>query len=304
MKERGTHAVTGAFGFTGSYIARRLLKCGRDVITLTNTPPEAHPLREAIAAYPLIFDQPEALKRCLDGVSVLYNTYWIRFEYDSYTFEDAIRNSEILFRAAREAGVEKIVHISITNPTEDSELPYFRGKARVEHCLEACGIPYTILRPALLFGENSILINNIAWLLRRFPVFGLFGDGAYRLCPIHVDDLARMAVRHGSGEERSVIDGVGPEIFTFRELVQTIGAAIGVPRPLVPVPPWFGYFTARLLGHLTGDVLLTRDEIRGLMKNLLYVESPPTGGTRLSAWLQQHAESLGRNYESELARRK
>ncbi|HKJ69530.1 MAG TPA: epimerase, partial [bacterium] len=101
-----------------------------------------------------------------------------------------------------------------------------------------------------------------------------------------------------------VIDGVGPEIFTFRELVQTIGAAIGVPRPLVPVPPWFGYFTARLLGHLTGDVLLTRDEIRGLMKNLLYVESPPTGGTRLSAWLQQHAESLGRNYESELARRK
>ncbi|MDT8304318.1 MAG: NAD(P)H-binding protein [Anaerolineae bacterium] len=303
-EERGTHAVTGAFGYSGKYIARHLLAEGQRVITLTNAHQRHSPFGDQVVAYPFNFDRPAALVESLRGVSVLYNTYWVRFEHAGFSFAEAVGNSETLFTAAREAGVHRIVHVSITNPSLDSPLPYFRGKALVEEKLQATGLSYAILRPAVLFGREDILINNIAWTLRRLPVFGVFGDGNYRLQPIYVDDLARLAVAQGRARENVVLNAIGPETFTFRELVATIGEAIGKRRPIIPVPPALGYLVAWLLGRLTGDVMITRDEIAGLMAGLLHVETPPAGTTRLTKWAQQHADTLGQHYASELARRR
>ncbi|MCB9837799.1 MAG: NAD(P)H-binding protein [Phycisphaeraceae bacterium] len=304
MSDGDRHAVTGAFGYSGRYIAQRLLDDDRDVITLTNSPARDHDFGDRIPAHPLCFDDPEALACSLEGVGVLYNTYWVRFNHKSFNHADAVRNTMILFDAAKRAGVRRVVHVSITNPSEDSPLEYFSGKARLERALRESGLSHAILRPTVLFGKEDILINNIAWALRRLPVFGVFGDGAYRLQPIHVDDLAALAVEHGAGQESVTINAIGPETFTYRELVKAVGVAIGRRRPIFGVPPGLGYLVGSVLGRLVGDVLITREEIRGLMADLLCVETPPTGPTRLTEWMSTCSGTLGRQYTSELARRR
>jgi uncharacterized protein YbjT (DUF2867 family) len=304
MLEKQVHAVTGAFGYSGKYIARRLLRAGHQVITLTNSPQRTNPFGQQIIAYPFNFDNPDALVGSLQNVSVLYNTYWVRFNHETFKHATAVENTLKLFAAAKEAGVERIVHISITNPSLDSPLEYFRGKAELEEALKATGISHTILRPTVLFGKEDILINNIAWLLRKLPVFGIFGDGRYRLQPIFVDDLAELAVVQGTRRENRTINAIGPETFTYRELVTLIGKAIGTERPLISIPPRFGFEAGRLLGWLLGDVLITREEIEGLMADLLYVDAPPAGETRLTEWARRYANSLGRQYSNEIARRR
>lgn len=304
MSGDGIHAVTGAFGYSGKYIAQRLLDGGHEVVTLTNSPNRENPFGGRVKAYPFNFGSPDALTESLSGVEVLYNTYWVRFNHRSFTQADAVANTRVLFAAAKEAGVRRIVHVSITNPSIDSPLEYFRGKAELERALRETGVSYAILRPAVLFGGEDILVNNIAWTLRRLPIFGVFGDGSYRMQPIHVQDLADLAVRQGESTENLVVNAIGPETFTYKDFVRTVGRIIGKPRPVVGVPPALGYVASWFVGKLMNDVMITRDEIRGLMADLLYVDSPPAGHTRLTDWAREHADSLGRRYASELARRR
>ncbi|MCL4692655.1 MAG: epimerase, partial [Candidatus Hydrogenedentes bacterium] len=140
--------------------------------------------------------------------------------------------------------------------------------------------------------------------LRHIPVFGVFGDGQYRLQPIYVDDLAALAVEQGATSDNAIIDAIGPETFTYRELVRTVGKIVGKERPIISVPPALGYSAGWIAGKLVGDVVITRDEIRGLMDGLLYVDSPPAGETRLTEWAAEYADTLGHRYASELARRR
>ena len=299
-----SHAVTGAFGYSGRYIARRLLDAGESVRTLTSAPAANSPFGDAVEVHRLDFDDPESLTASLEGVAVLYNTYWVRFNHRNFTHAKAVKNTIVLFDAAKAAGVERIVHVSITNPSIDSPLEYFHGKAQLETALEGPGVSHAILRPAVLFGKEDILINNIAWVLRKLPVFGLFGDGQYRLQPIYVDDLAQLAVEQGRDRQNVVVDAIGPETFTYRGLVEQIGRIIGKPRPIFSVPPWLGHMVACVMGRLVGDVIVTREEIRGLMAEHLYVDSPPAGRTKLTDWAAEHSTSLGSRYASELARRR
>ena len=297
------HVVTGAFGFSGRYIAARLLAAGCRVRTLTQSAGRADSFGGKVEAHPFHFDEPAKLVDSLRGAAVLYNTYWVRFNHGGFSHSQAVLNTLKLFEAARRAGVPRVVHVSITNPSEQSPLEYFRGKARLERALAESGLSYGILRPAVLFGAEDILINNIAWMLRRFPVFGVFGDGRYRLQPILVDDFAKLAVEQGRAAANVIVDAIGPETFTYRELVQTLGRILGHPRPIISLPPWAGYWAGRLVGSAMEDQVITREEIRGLMLELLYVASPPTGATALTAWAAAHADSLGTHYASELARR-
>ena len=298
------HAVTGAFGFSGQYIAARLLERGLTVWTLTNSPGRANPFGGRIQVYPYNFDAPAKLVQSLEGVSVLYNNYWVRFNTRDFKHAIAVENSVTLFDAAKKAGVKRIVHVSITNPSQDSPFEYFRGKGELEKALEATGVPHSILRPAVLFGKEDILINNIAWMLRRFPLFGVFGDGNYRLQPIYVDDLAELAVEEGLESGNRVIDATGPDTFTYRELVRTIGRIIGRERAIVSVPDWFGYCVAKAVGGMVGDITITREEIGGLKADLLYTDSPPAGSTRLTRWAEENAATLGAHYANEMARRR
>lgn len=302
--KKDRHAVTGAFGYSGKYIAKRLLNRGHEVITLTNSVNRANPFDGRVKPYPFNFENPEELAQSLQGVSTLYNTYWVRFNHKMFQHADAVKNTMILFEAAKAANIQRIVHVSVTNPSKDSPLEYFSGKARLEQALIDSGISHAILRPAVLFGKEDILINNIAWTLRWLPVFGVFGNGEYRLKPIYVDDLASLAVEQGAKLDNVTIDAIGPEMFTYRELVRIIGKIIGKNRPIISVSPTVGFLAGWILGKCVGDVMITREEIRELMTDLLYVDSPPVGKTKLTDWIGEHADSLGRHYTSELARRK
>ena len=299
--DTGLDVVTGAFSYSGRAIAARLLSAGRSVRTLTG-----HPGRAAegtpIDTRPLDFDDLPGLVRNLEGATTLYNTYWVRFARGRATHERAVSNSRVLFHAAKRAGVERVVHVSITNPSIDSPYPYFRGKAEVERALAETGISYAILRPAILFGDNGVLINNIAWLLRRFPVFAVGGRGDYRIRGIHVDDLARLATDLAASTDDVVVDAVGPERPTFVELVEQVRATVGSRSRVIHVPPLVIPMLSVGLSLVMHDVLLTWDEYRAMAAGLADTTGPATGTTSLSSWVADRGVELGRSYANELDR--
>lgn len=295
-------AVTGAFSYSGKYITKRLLDKGEEVITLTNHPNRPDPFNGKVKAFPLNFADEAELVETMRGADVLVNTYWVRFDKGGNTQPKAVENTGVLVRAAVRAGVKRIVHISITNPSADSRLPYFWGKAANEKFVTGSGLSYAILRPTVLFGREDILINNIAWLLRKLPFFGLPGDGSYRLSPVYVDDLAELAVEAVYKKENIIWDAVGPDEFSFREMVDLIGDRIGVKRALIPLPPKLALFAAQFLSLFVNDVMLTPEEVDGLTANLLISKEPPRCRTSLKDWLKEHRETVGKYYASELAR--
>lgn len=297
------HVVTGAFGFTGKYIARRLLDAGVRVRTLTNNPHRPHPFGDQVEVYPYNFNSAETLAESLRGVSVLYNTYWVRYDTPRITHADAARHSRILFMAARAAGVARIVHLSITNASSDSPVENFRLKFSVEEALRSSEISHAILRPSIIFGEEDTLINNLAWTLRNVPVFGLFGMGNYRVRPVYVDDLAALAVAQGKLRDRVTMDAVGPEAFAYRDLIAELARIIGVERRIIPLPPQLAYLATRLMGRWLGDTIITRDELAALRANLLTTDGPATCPTALTTWAAEHAATLGLTYRNEHARR-
>ncbi len=295
-------AITGTFSYSGKYIAKRLLERGEEVITLTNHPDRPNPFNGKIKAFPLNFDDECGLKESLKGTDVLVNTYWIRFDKGSNTQPRAVENTRKLVNAAKAAGVKRMVHISITNPSADSPLPYFWGKAANEKAVIESGMSYAILRPTVLVGDEDILINNIAFLLRRFPFFVLPGDGSYRLQPVYVEDLADLAIEGIYKKESYICDAVGPDIFTFKEMVALIGEKVGAKRPLLSIPPRIALLAAQFMSLFLGDVMLTPEEVDGLMANLLVSKEPPRGKTHLANWLEANKDHVGEKYASEIKR--
>ena len=300
VTDTGLDAVTGAFSYSGQAIAKALTDSGRQVRTLTGHPNRA--TGTAIEVRPLDFDDQIGLVASLEGVTTLYNTYWVRFAHQRIDHDLAVENSRTLFRAARRAGIERIVHVSITHPSVDSPLPYFRGKALVERALAETGVSYAVLRPAILFGGDGVLLNNIAWLLRHLPVFAIGGRGDYRIRGIHVDDLAQLCLEKGAERGDSVIDAVGPERPTFVELVNSIRQAVGSRSLVVHVPGAALPLFSRAVGTAIGDVLLTRDEYRAMANGLADTDGSATGPTALSGWLVENAPGLGLTYANELKR--
>jgi NADH dehydrogenase len=295
-------AVTGAFSYSGKYIAKKLLARGEEVITLTGHPNRPDPFNGQVKVYALDFDEAGTTKS-LQGVDVLVNTYWVRFDQGANTQPRAVEHTRKLVNAAKAAGVKRIVHISIANPSADSHLPYYWGKAANEKAVVESGMSYAILRPTVLVGGGEdILINNIAYLLRRLPFFFIPGDGSYGIQPVYIEDLADLAVEGVYSKENYIIDAVGPDAYTFRELVQMIGKSIGAKRPLISVPPTLALRAAQFLSLFVRDVILTPEEVDGLMANLLVSKEPARGKTTFKDWLNSNKETVGMKYASELKR--
>jgi NADH dehydrogenase len=294
-------AVTGAFSFTGRAIAGRLLSEGRDVVTLVRrhgAPDADGRIQTAIVT----LDDAVRLIDALQGVDTLYNTHWIRFARGNVNFELAIQRTRRLLDAARRAGVRRVVHVSVVNASETAPTAYFRAKAQLEADVRSSGLSYAIVRPTLTFGSRDILVNNLCWVLRRFPVFVMPGDGRYRLQPVHVDDVARIAIEAGQASADLVTDAAGPDILTFNQFVRLLADTVRSRAWLVHAPSPLSLAGSRVLGLLVRDVMLTRDEVTELTASLLVSGEPPQGTIHLSDWASAHADELGRTYHSELDR--
>jgi uncharacterized protein YbjT (DUF2867 family) len=299
---QSTDVVTGSFGYIGRYITGRLLEAGRSVKTITTHTDKLNPFGPKVEAFPYDFESPERLEQTLNGVDRLYNTYWIRFDHGGLTFDQAVENTGILFQCAKKAGVKKVIHISVTQASEDSTLPYYRGKALQEKLLRESGFAYSIVRPTLVFGREDILVNNIAWLIRKFPVFPIPGDGQYRVQPLFVEDLASIAVGRGETDATDECDAIGPETYTYEEFVRLIVSALGKRIAFVHVPPGISILLGKAIGFFLRDVILTKDELSGLMNEHLTSMEPPLGQTKFSDWLEANKASIGGAYSSELDR--
>ncbi len=302
------HVVTGAYGYSGRYIAKNLLSRGLRVRTLTNSLHRENPFGDAVEVHPLDFDDPTSLVESLRDASVLYNTYWVRYDYRSesrdFGYDRAVANTRTLFECAIRAGVGRVVHVSVANASADSEWGYFQGKARLEADLRESGVPFSIVRPTVIFGgPENVLINNIAWLLRRFPVFGLFGRGDCRLTPVHVEDVAQICVDAAFADPNVTLDAVGPETFTYRQMILEMTQAMGLRRLLVPLPDFVTLVAGRMLGVVLKDIVITGHEISGLRDELMYTGTEPLGATSFTDWLQTEAPTLGQQYTNDLMRR-
>lgn len=275
---------------------------GRSVRTLTGHPERPNPFGDQVEAAPFNFHRHSRLVSNLRGAEVLYNTYWVRFPRGKVSYERAVENSKRLFSAAKEAGIQRVVHLSITNPSEDSPFPYFTGKAKVERAIAEAGLSYGIVRPTVIFGFEDVLVNNIAWLLRRFPVFAVPGSGQQRLQPVYVDDVAAISVEVGQDSANRVLDAAGPEIFTFEEMVRLIRDAVGSRALLFRTPQRVAFGVSRLVGLLVRDVVVTSEELVGLGADLVISSEPPQGQVRFSDWIQENKTMVGTSWASELGR--
>ena len=294
--------VTGAFSFTGRFIARRLTEQGRSIKTLTNHPSRAGTEDIKAEVAPLQFADRDALVESLRGGEVLYNTYWVRFHHGRVRFGEAVANTRVLMGAARDAGIRRVVHISVSNPSEDSPLDYYAGKARAERAVRDSGLSWAIVRPTLIFGQGDILINNIAWMLRRLPLFGIPQRGEYRLQPVAGEDVAEIATWAAEQVDNLTVDAAGPDIIYYSEMVESIAIAVGRHPRFVYMSPRNALRVVSLMGRFVNDVILNEPELEGLMSELLVSHERPRGTRRLDNWLLTHADSIGRSYASELAR--
>jgi NADH dehydrogenase len=291
------NAVTGALSYTGRAIAEDLLARGEQVRSLSRRDDPGDPLRSRIDLRRLAFD--DSLADALAGVETLYNTYWTRFERGSASFDLAVERTIALFEAAHRAGVSRVVHVSVSKADRADDLPYFRGKHRIEQWLESSELEWSIVRPTLIFGAKDVLLNNIAWALRHLPVFLLPGRGGGLVQPISVRDTAGICVE---APPRVVVDAAGPERFDFKGLVGQLASAVGSRARILSAPEWVGLAAVRVANVAVRDVIVTRDELTALGRSLITSDEPPRGSERFSDWLAANGHELGRRYTSELRR--
>jgi uncharacterized protein YbjT (DUF2867 family) len=298
-----TILITGASGFIGGAITDQLID--RATIRSLTSHPHKNRFAARVRSFPYDFDQPTRMAEAFRGVDVFVNSYYVRFNYGDETFELAVDRTRDLIAQAQAAGVRKIVHVSVSNADERSDLPYYSNKGRIERLVRDSGVDYTILRPTLVVGRGDILVNNIAFFLRHLPVFTIFGRGDYRAQPTDVDAFAAVAVDAIGGDHHGqTVPVAGPNDWTFRDMVRAIRAAVGSRSLIVHAPAAVALAGLKVAGLLLGDVVLTSDEVKGLTREYLYAEQPLRRGAGFAEWLAGDgvASALGRRYESELAR--
>ena len=301
------HVVTGAFGYSGRWIAKELLSRGKKVRTLTNAIGRDDPFEGRVEVMPIDFSDHDSLVSSLKGAEVLYNTYWVRYmdRKGGYAHDLAVENIRKLFLAAEEAGVKRVVHFSVAHPHKAPDWSYFRGKVEVERILTESTLSFAILRPTVFYGgERDVLINNMAWLIRKFPIFGVFGMGNYPIQPIHIADVARVAVNQGESTRDIVLDVAGPETFTYIDYVRLLAKSLGVRRMIIPVPPFIGLLVGKIVGTFLQDIVITKAEIKGLMMGLMATDEKPLGSIKFSEWITNNNTNLGEKYHNDLKERR
>lgn len=261
--------LLGGTGFVGRAIADQATERGIRVRVLTRGVSRARPLTVLPTVEVMQGDPSDekTLASAFEGMDAAVNLVGILHETRRQSFTDV--HSELPRRAAqacRASGVRHFIHVSALGAAEQAPSRYLRSKAAGEAALRLSsgGVPWTILRPSVIFGEDDRFLNLFASLADLLPLIPLAGANA-RFQPVWVEDVARccMAALGNPRAFGQTYDLCGPRAYTLAELVELVAATIGKRRRVVALPGPLAQLQAFVLEHLPGR-LMTRDNLRSM----------------------------------------
>lgn len=259
--------LTGASGFLGREVLRRLLAAGNEVVALSRSPRRAEvaPGVIQLAADVASPEWHSWSERCAAAIHLAGVIREMPRRGDSFDRSNRA-GAESVVMACRKSGIRRLVHISALGADRGAATAFLRSKWQAEEAVRRSGLAWTILRPSLIFGPGDRFSAAVAGALRRLPVFPVFGSGAYVLQPVSVAEVADAvvaAVDIGAcaGE---VVEIGGPEVITYIEAVRRTAAALGLRRSLVHVPVGLARFAVGVLQWLPHPPI-TRDQLTMLL---------------------------------------
>lgn len=280
--------IYGGSGFVGRYIARRMAKAGWRVRVAVRRPNEAlfvRPYGATGQVEPVFCNirDDASVRAAMRGADAVVNCVGTfdkagRNSFDAIQHEGAGR----IARIAAEQGVARLVHISAIGADAEGDSLYARSKARGEAAVWSHFPAAVILRPSVVFGPEDNFFNRFAGMTRLGPVLPI-AAGDTRFQPVHVDDVARAAVKGATGEAApGVYELGGPDVATFRELMAEMLTTIHRRRLVLTLPHWLAAFMASLLDlaqtltfGLFRNRILTRDQLRMLRHDNVVAEGAP-----------------------------
>jgi uncharacterized protein YbjT (DUF2867 family) len=260
--------VTGATGFIGPHVAHTLVKDGHDVRALVRDPAGARAVEAwGVELVTGNMRDPASLRRAVEGVDAVVHLVAIITGRPRDFEELMTQGTRHLVTAAQEAGVGKLVLMSAlgTSPETRDLVPYYRSKWDMEQTVKDSGIPYVVFRPSFVFGKGGALAT-FARVARLAPLTPIVGNGAQRIQPIWVEDVAAYfaeAVRRDDVRNRTFEIG-GPDILDWNELYRRIKRVLGKSRPSIHVPFGLMRLNAALLDALPGKAPVTPDQLKML----------------------------------------
>ncbi len=265
--------LTGASGYVGNYILRDLVKAGYEVNCLIRKGSEKK-LRmkgKKIKIFYGDITDSAAVAKAMKGCKAVINLVAIRREHRKQTFENVIfGGTKNCVDAAKKHGIKRFIQMSVLGAKRNAETKFWQAKWEAEEYVRKSDLTYTIFRPSFIFSKEDISINEFARLIKKFPVFPIFGDGEYKSQPVYVEDVSAAFAK--AIKLRDVENGIfevgGPKKYTFNELIATLETLVNKKVVKLNVLLWIAYPIVSLIQFLPnapitmGELkMLTRDNV-------------------------------------------
>ena len=293
--------VFGGSGFVGRHIVWYLARLGYRVRAAVRRPDLAGHLQPMgvvgqIHAVQANLRFPDSVVRAVEGAEVVINAVGILAPLGSQTFEAVhAAGARAVAKAARQAGAERLVHISAIGADLKSRARYARTKAEGEEAVLAEFPSAIILRPSIVFGPEDEFFNRLAALARVSPVLPLIGGGRTKFQPVFVGDLAQAAANasDGAGKPGTIYEIGGPQVLSFRDLLEATLRYTDRHRLLAPMPFWLATLQALLTWPLPNALRpITVDQVRLLKSDNVVSEAATREGRTLAALGVAHPASI------------
>jgi len=265
--------VTGGTGFVGSHVVRRLRQEGLPVRVIVRTPARAANLRDlGVEVVPGDIADPASLAGAAQGCERVIHLVGIIQEGRGFTFRSVhVEGTMNVLAAAKKAGVKHFFHQSALGTRESAKSEYHRTKWEAEQLVQASGMPWTILRPSLIYGPGDQFTLRLADAIKLSPVLPVIGSGRSKVQPIYVEDVAVCIGKavQGEGFFNRIYEIGGPEQLTYEQVTKAIAEALGVKRPTVHMPMFFMRTMARVAEAVLPKPPITTEQLTMLQEDIV-----------------------------------
>ncbi|HEX3246375.1 MAG TPA: NAD-dependent epimerase/dehydratase family protein, partial [Chloroflexota bacterium] len=231
--------VFGGTGFLGRRIVRRLRAKGFSVRSSSRHPSASASDDPEVRTIAADIREADSIARAVEGAFGVVNAVSLYVERGADTFQAVhVAAAARVAEEARKAGVEHLIQISGIGADATSSSPYIRARGQGEQAVRAAFAGAGVVRPAVMFGPDDVFLNTLVQLMRRLPIYPLFGRGETRLQPADVEDVGEAVARlmQRTPAEAVTVECGGPRVYTYEELLRTVARAANVTRVLMPVP--------------------------------------------------------------------